>query len=92
MSGYGNNDGNYGGNYDGNYGGNNGGNNRGPIFNLLQRLNPGADVEDVFINGIEEAVDTFASFNPNTGLAIFVKENGDILAVDYRRIDALEFN
>lgn len=71
---------------------NNNFNNRGAIFQLLLRLNPGADVEDVFINGIEEAVESFASFNPQSGLAIFVKENGDILAVDYRRIDALEFN
>ena len=67
-------------------------NNRGAIFQLLLRLNPGADVEDVFINGLEEAVESFASFNPQSGLAIFVKENGDILAVDYRRIDAIEFN
>lgn len=66
--------------------------NNGPIFDLLLNLNPGTDVEDVFINGLEEAVDAFAAFNPITGLATFSKGNGEILVVDYRKIDALEFN
>lgn len=66
--------------------------NRGPIFHLLSTLNPGTDVEDVFINGREESVDAFASFNSRTGLATFSKGNGEILVVDYRRIDAIEFN
>lgn len=66
--------------------------NGGPIFQLLSTLNPGKSVEDVFINGREESVDAFASFNAATGLATFAKSNGDILVVDYRRIDALEFN
>lgn len=65
---------------------------RGPIFQLLASLNPGTDVEDVFINGLEEAVDAFAAFNPATGLATFSKGNGEILVVDYRKIDAIEFN
>lgn len=68
------------------------GQNNGPIYTLLSALNPGTSVEDVFINGREESVDTFASFNPTTGLATFAKSNGDILVVDYRRIDALEFD
>ncbi|EMA6343177.1 hypothetical protein ACO11K_002815 [Bacillus cytotoxicus] len=66
--------------------------NRGPIFELLSGLNPGTDVEDVFINGLEEAVDAFASFDRRSGLATFSKGNGEILVVDYRRIDAIEFN
>ena len=67
-------------------------NNLGPIFELLSRLNPGTDVEDVFINGHEESVDSFAAFNPTSGLATFAKANGEILVVDYTRIDAIEFN
>jgi hypothetical protein len=64
---------------------------QGPIFQLLVKLSPGTHVEKVFINGIEESVKALASFNPATGLAVFVKENGDILVVDFRRIDAVEF-
>lgn len=66
-------------------------NNRGPIFQLLVNLDPGKRVEDVFINGKEESVRSFASFNPATGLATFTKNNGDVLVVNYERIDALEF-
>ncbi|MGI8363327.1 hypothetical protein [Bacillus cereus] len=66
--------------------------NRGPIYELLANLNPGTDVEDVFINGLEEAVDSFAAFDRRTGLATFAKNNGEILVVDYRKIDAIEFN
>lgn len=65
---------------------------RGPIFHLLLSLNPGTRVEDVFINGKEESVHAFSAFNPATGLATFSKSNGDVLVVDYRRIDAIEFN
>ncbi|MCY8233788.1 hypothetical protein [Priestia endophytica] len=64
----------------------------GPMFDLLKTLNPGTDIEDVFINGKEEDVDAFASFDPQTGLVTFSKCNGEILVVDFRRIDALEFN
>lgn len=65
---------------------------RGPIFQLLANLNPGKRVEDVFINGKEESVHAFSSFNTATGLATFSKGNGDILVVDYTKIDAIEFN
>ncbi|TQR19732.1 hypothetical protein [Psychrobacillus vulpis] len=65
---------------------------KGGIFHLLSTLNPGTDVEDVFINGREESVDSFATFNPFTGLAYFSKNNGEILVVDFRKIDAIEFN
>ena len=64
----------------------------GPIFELLLTLNPGKSVGRVFINGKSESVEAFASFDPATGLATFVKNNGDILVVDYRRIDALKFH
>ena len=64
----------------------------GPIFQLLSTLNPGTSVEDVFMNGKEESVEAFCSFDAATGLATFSKSNGDVLVVDYRRIDALEFN
>lgn len=66
--------------------------NGGPIFELLSTLTPGTSVEDVFINGKEESVKAFASFNATTGLATFAKSHGDVLVVDYRRIDAIEFN
>ena len=62
-----------------------------PILQLLSSLNPGANVDRVFINGKVESVDAFASFDIATGLATFVKNNGEILMVDYTRIDALKF-
>jgi len=49
-------------------------------------------VEDVFLNGKEESVKNFASFNAATGLTTFTKSNGDILVVNSQRIDALEFD
>lgn len=64
----------------------------GPMFHLLSTLNPGTSVDRVFINGKRETVDAFASFGTATGLATFVKNNGDVLVVDYHRIDALKFN
>ena len=65
-------------------------NNRGPIFDLLASLTPGESVEEVFINGKKESVDTFAAFNVSTGLVTFVKGNNEVLLVDYRRIDAIQ--
>lgn len=66
--------------------------NDGPIYTLLLTLNPGKSVDRVFINGKRESVEAFASFNPATGLATFAKGNGEILIVDYRRIDAIKFD
>ena len=63
-----------------------------PIFQLLSTLTPGKNVNRVFINGKREKVEIFASFGTATGLATFVKNNGDVLVVDYRKIDALNFS
>ncbi len=63
----------------------------GAFFQLLNSLTPGASVDSLFINGIEEQVGTFAAFNTSTGLASFAQNTGDILVVDYRRIDAIQF-
>ncbi|MDN4609016.1 hypothetical protein [Sporosarcina highlanderae] len=63
---------------------------RGPIFDLLASLTPGESIEEVFINGKKESVETFASFNRFTGLVTFVKGNNEVLLVDYRRIDAIQ--
>jgi len=67
-------------------------NNIDPILQLLTNLSPGTSVDDVFLNGKEESVKNFASFNPATGLATFTKSNGDVLVVNYQRIDAIKFD
>jgi hypothetical protein len=61
------------------------------LVQLLANLDPGTKVEDVFINGKEESVKAFTAFSFATGLATFVKKNGDVLVVDAHRIDAIEF-
>lgn len=66
--------------------------NQGPIYTLLINLDPGKSVSRVFINGKRESVEAFASFSPATGLATFSKANGEILVVDYHRIDAIKFH
>lgn len=62
-----------------------------PVFQLVSKLDPGTSVDRVFINGRRESVDTFISFNQSTGLVTFGKSNGEVLLVDYRRIDAIRF-
>ena len=62
------------------------------LCNIIFDLNPGTSVDHVLINGNKQSVDTFASFNPTTGIATFVKENKDILVVDCLKIDAIVFN
>ena len=66
--------------------------NRGPIFQLLCRLNPGTDVDRIFINGRRESVESFTSFDSARGLVTFTQKNGETLVVDYRRIDAIKFD
>lgn len=64
----------------------------GPIFELLSTLNPGSDVDAVFIHGKEVKVKSFANFNATSGLAFFVRHNSKVLAVNYTSIDAIEFD
>lgn len=48
------------------------GNNVTGILELLRTLNPGTDVNEVFVNGVSERADYFASFDSDSNLAYFL--------------------
>jgi len=62
------------------------------IRELLETLDPGTDVNEVFVNGAEESADYFASFDSDSNLAYFVQNDGDLLVADARRIDMIEID
>lgn len=62
------------------------------IRELLKTLDPGTDVNEVFVNGVSEPADYFASFDSDSNLAYFVQNDGDLLVADARRIDMIEID
>lgn len=62
------------------------------IHELLRTLDPGTDVNEVFVNGASEPADYFASFDSDSNLAYFVQDDGDLLVADAKRIDMIEID
>lgn len=67
-------------------------NSNGAIQRLLRTLDPGTEVNEVFVNGVSEPADYFASLDSDSNLAYFVQDDGDLLVADSRRIDMIEIN
>lgn len=66
--------------------------NSGAIERLLRRLDPGTDVNEVFVNGTSEPADYFVTLDSDSNLAYFVQDDGDLLIADSRRIDMIEID
>jgi hypothetical protein len=63
-----------------------------PICRFLRTLTAGDDVDQVIFGGVARNVDAFASFNENTGIAIFTQNNGAVVIAACDQIDALIIN
>ena len=66
-------------------------NNNNDICNLLSNLPPQYPVESIVVDGFEEDVNAFVSFNRGTNLAFFTEGNGGLVVADCRRISQIDF-
>ncbi|MEI4605989.1 hypothetical protein WAG19_29900 [Bacillus cereus] len=60
-----------------------------PICNFFKKLTSGDDIDTLIIGGEPHSVDAFVSFDEETGLITFVKNNGAIFIVGYNQINAI---
>ncbi|MGF1437508.1 hypothetical protein ACQUW6_25210 [Bacillus thuringiensis] len=60
-----------------------------PICNVFKILKSGDDVDTLIISGKSHSVDAFVSFDEQTGLITFVKDNGAVFIVGCNQIDAI---
>lgn len=66
-------------------------NNNNGICGLLSNLPPQYPVESIVVDGFEEDVNAFVSFNRNTNLAFFTETGGGLVVADCRRISLIDF-
>ncbi|MBT2580907.1 hypothetical protein J7E43_26690 [Bacillus sp. ISL-8] len=60
-----------------------------PICNFFKILKSGDDVDTLIISGKSHSVDAFVSFDQQTGIITFVKDNGAVFIVGCDQIDAI---
>ncbi|AFU17329.1 hypothetical protein MC28_E070 (plasmid) [Bacillus thuringiensis MC28] len=59
------------------------------ICNIFKILKSGDDVDTLIINGKSHSVDAFVSFDEQTGIVTFVKDNGAVFIVGHDKVDAI---
>ncbi|WP_411953272.1 hypothetical protein ACKXGF_07980 [Alkalibacillus sp. S2W] len=67
-------------------------NRQSAVCQLLETLNPGTPVNEVFVNGESEPAQYFASLDSDSNLAYFVQDDDDLLVADCNRIDMIEID
>ena len=61
------------------------------ICDLLSSFPPQYPVESIVVDGFEEDVNAFVSFDRNSNLAYFTEPGGGLVVADCRRISQIDF-